>query len=244
MPGTTEILVFLIWIVGGFVSGISGIGGGMVAFPVLAMLMPVHDAIALTCIVNAVMDFCLASLHFRFCHFKALLPMLLASIPGSFVGLYILEVCSGAVLQGAVGLLLLYYVYWQKTFRATGTISHPRALGAAAGFGSGLLGTAIAFDGPPVGAYGLCMRWEPRVLLGTLGVFFVLRATVTLILQGMAGFYTPSVLSCAMYGAPGVALGTYMAFPVIKHISQQVFRNILLVVIALSGLVCLVRALT
>ena len=179
----TEICVFLAWIAGGFVSGVSGIGGAMVAFPFLAMLLPVHEAIALTCIVNMVMDICLASLHFRFCRVSALWPMLLASVPGSFAGLYILQICSGPVLQGAVGLLLLYYVYWQKTFRVRGTIAHPRALGAVAGFGSGLLGTAIAFDGPPVGAYGLCMGWEPRVLLGTLGVFFVLRATVTLVLR-------------------------------------------------------------
>lgn len=226
MPGMTEICVFFAWIAGGFVSGVSGIGGAMVAFPFLAMLLPVHEAIALTCIVNMVMDICLASLHFRFCRVSALWPMLLASVPGSFAGLYILQICSGPVLQGAVGLLLLYYVYWQKTFRARGTIAHPRALGAVAGFGSGLLGTAIAFDGPPVGAYGLCMGWEPRVLLGTLGVFFVLRATVTLVLQGMAGFYTPTVLTCAMYGAPGVILGTCIAFPVVKHISQQAFRKV------------------
>lgn len=214
MPGMTEICVFLAWIAGGFVSGVSGIGGAMVAFPFLAMLLPVHEAIALTCIVNMVMDICLASLHFRFCRVSALWPMLLASVPGSFAGLYILQICSGPVLQGAV-----------------------------AGFGSGLLGTAIAFDGPPVGAYGLCMGWEPRVLLGTLGVFFVLRATVTLVLQGMAGFYTPTVLTCAMYGAPGVILGTCIAFPVVKHISQQAFRKVLLCVIAVAGLVCLVRAL-
>ena len=236
MPGMTEICVFLAWIAGGFVSGVSGIGGAMVAFPFLAMLLPVHEAIALTCIVNMVMDICLASLHFRFCRVSALWPMLLASVPGSFAGLYILQICSGPVLQGAVGLLLLYYVYWQKTFRARGSIAHPRALGAVAGFGSGLLGTAIAFDGPPVGAYGLCMGWEPRVLLGTLGVFFVLRATVTLVLQGMAGFYTPTVLTCAMYGAPGVILGTCIAFPVVKHISQQAFRKVLLCVIAVAGL--------
>lgn len=133
MPGMTEICVFLAWIAGGFVSGVSGIGGAMVAFPFLAMLLPVHEAIALTCIVNMVMDICLASLHFRFCRVSALWPMLLASVPESFAGLYILQICSGPVLQGAVGLLLLYYVYWQKTFRARGTIAHPRALGAVAG---------------------------------------------------------------------------------------------------------------
>ena len=242
MPGMTEICVFLAWIAGGFVSGVSGIGGAMVAFPFLAMLLPVHEAIALTCIVNMVMDICLASLHFRFCRVSALWPMLLASVPGSFAGLYILQICSGPVLQGAVGLLLLYYVYWQKTFRARGTIAHPRALGAVAGFGSGLLGTAIAFDGPPIGAYGLCMGWEPRVFLGTLGVFFVIRGSLTVILQATAGFYTPEVLGYALYGAPGVILGTLLAFPVAKRIPQETFRKVLLVIIGVAGAVCLVRA--
>ena len=243
MPGMTEMCVFLVWIAGGFVSGVSGIGGAMMAFPFLVLLMPVHDAIALTCILNMVMDLCLASLHFRHCNVRVLWPMLLASVPGSFVGLQILEICSGPVLQGAVGILLLYYVYWQKTFRARRGMAHPRAMGAVAGFGSGLLGTAIAFDGPPVGAYGLCMGWEPRVLLGTLGGFFVLRSSVTLLLQGMAGFYTPQVVTCALYGAPGVVLRTCIDFPVVKHISQQAFRKVLLCVIAVAGLVCLVRAL-
>lgn len=218
MPEATDLFVFFAWILGGFVSGVSGIGGAMVAFPLLALVIPVHQLIALTCIINVVMDGCLAGMHFRHCWLSSLWPMLAGSVPGSFAGLYILQICSGAVLQGAVGLLLLYYVYWQMTFRAAqGPVSHPRMLGAAAGFGAGLL--------------------------GTLGVFFVLRATVTLVLQGMAGFYTPTVLTCAMYGAPGVILGTCIAFPVVNHISQQAFRKVLLCVIAVAGLVCLVRAL-
>lgn len=218
MPEATDLFVFFAWILGGFVSGVSGIGGAMVAFPLLALVIPVHRLIALTCIINVVMDGCLASMHFRHCRLSSLWPMLAGSVPGSFAGLYILQICSGAVLQGAVGLLLLYYVYWQMTYRAAqGPVSHPQMLGAAAGFGAGLL--------------------------GTLGVFFVLRATVTLVLQGMAGFYTPTVLTCAMYGAPGVILGTCIAFPVVKHISQQAFRKVLLVIIGVAGAVCLVRAL-
>lgn len=243
MPDALDIFVFVCWFAGGFVSGVSGIGGTMFAFPFLALAIPMHALIPLSCLVCFFKDACMIAMHVRFCRFDAMPWLLLGAVPGSFAGVYLLQICSGAVLQGAVGLLLLYYVYWQKTFRARGTIAHPRALGAVAGFGSGLLGTAIAFDGPPVGAYGLCMGWEPRVLLGTLGVFFVLRATVTLVLQGMAGFYTPTVLTCAMYGAPGVILGTCIAFPVVKHISQQAFRKVLLCVIAVAGLVCLVRAL-
>ena len=141
MPEATDLFVFFAWILGGFVSGVSGIGGAMVAFPLLALVIPVHQLIALTCIINVVMDGCLAGMHFRHCRLSSLWPMLAGSVPGSFAGLYILQICSGAVLQGAVGLLLLYYVYWQMTYRAAqGPVSHPQMLGAAAGFGAGLLG--------------------------------------------------------------------------------------------------------
>ena len=123
-----------------------------------------------------------------------------------------------------------------------GVVRHPRLLGAAAGFGAGLLGTAISFDGPPAGAYGLYMGWKPRVFLGTLGVFFVIRGAFTVILQACAGFYTPEVLGYVYYGAPGVVLGTLLSFPVADRIPQGAFRRIWLVVIGVAGLVCLVRA--
>lgn len=243
MPEAADLFVFFTWVLGGFVSGVSGIGGAMVAFPILALFIPVHQLIALTCIINLIMDGCLAVMHFRHCKVSALWPMLAGSVPGSFAGLYILQICSGAVLQGAVGLLLLYYVYWQRTFRAgPDPLAHPRMLGATAGFGAGLLGTAISFDGPPIGAYGLCMGWEPRVFLGTLGVFFVLRSSLTVLLQATAGLYTPEVIGYALYGGPGVILGTLLSFPVVKRIPQDTFQKVLLLVIGVAGAVCLVRA--
>lgn len=243
MPDALDIFVFVCWFAGGFVSGVSGIGGTMFAFPFLALAIPMHALIPLSCLVCFFKDACMIAMHVRFCRFDAMPWLLLGAVPGSFAGVYLLQICSGAVLQGAVGLLLLYYVYWQMTYRAAqGPVSHPQTLGAAAGFGAGLLGTAISFDGPPIGAYGLCMGWEPRVFLGTLGVFFVIRGSLTVILQATAGFYTPEVLGYALYGAPGVILGTLLAFPVAKRIPQETFRKVLLVIIGVAGAVCLVRA--
>lgn len=243
MPDALDIFVFVCWFAGGFVSGVSGIGGTMFAFPFLALAIPMHALIPLSCLVCFFKDACMIAMQVRFCRFDAMPWLLLGAVPGSFAGVYLLQICSGAVLQGAVGLLLLYYVYWQMTYRAAqGPVSHPQMLGAAAGFGAGLLGTAISFDGPPIGAYGLCMGWEPRVFLGTLGVFFVIRGSLTVILQATAGFYTPEVLGYALYGAPGVILGTLLAFPVAKRIPQETFRKVLLVIIGVAGAVCLVRA--
>lgn len=242
MPDFVNLLVFCMWLVGGFVSGVSGIGGAMVAVPVAAMFIPMHELVPLSCILNVVMDCCIALMHFRHCRVSAMWPMLAGSLPGAFAGLYVLQLVSGAVLQGAVGALLLYYVYWQHSVRVRQAQGESWMRGGAAGFGAGLLGTAISFDGPPVGAYGLYAGWNPRVFLGTLGVFFVIRGTMTCILQAGADMYTPAVLEYAQYGIPATMLGTLCAFPVTKHINQNAFRRVLLGVIVVAGVVCLVRS--
>lgn len=241
MPDFIYPLVFLLWFVGGFVSGVSGIGGAMVAVPVAAMFLPIHDVIAICCITNVVMDGCIALMHFRYCRVSAVVPMLIGSVPGAFAGLYLLQTLSGSFLQGAVGVLLLYYVYWQHTFRVARPHKESWPVGGTAGFGAGLLGTAISFDGPPVAAYGLYAGWEPRVFLGTLGVFFVIRSLLTCVLQAGAGFYTPDVIHCVMFTVPAVILGTLCSFPVVKRIKVDVFKKVLLAVIVGGGLVCLGR---
>nr|WP_321256586.1 sulfite exporter TauE/SafE family protein [uncultured Pseudodesulfovibrio sp.] len=243
MPDPIYIMVFCAWFVGGFVSGVSGIGGAMVAVPVAAMFIPMHDLIPLSCILNVIMDGCIACMHFRHCRVSALWPMLVGSIPGAIIGLFILQFVSGAILQGAVGALLLYYVYWQQTFHVKEVHEESWGRGGAAGFGAGLLGTAISFDGPPIGAYGLYVNWKPRVFLGTLGVFFVIRGTMTCVLQASAGLYTPELFDYVIYGVPATILGTFCAFPVVKHINVETFRRVLMAVIVLAGIVCLGRSL-
>jgi len=115
-----SLVVFLCWFVGGFVSGITGIGGAMIAVPVAAMFIPMHDVIVLSYILNVAMDGSLACTHFRHCRVAALWPLFAGALPGAFFGLFILCFVPGNILQGAVGGLLIAYVYWQRVVRASG----------------------------------------------------------------------------------------------------------------------------
>ena len=93
-----------------------------------------------------------------------------------------------------------------------------------------------------MGAYGLYAGWTPRIFLGTLGIFFIIRASLTCVLQAGAGLYTPEVLRYAAYGLPATVLGTLCAFPVARKINPERFRTVLRGIIAAAALVCIWRA--
>lgn len=230
------------WFVGGFVSGVSGIGGAMVAVPFAELFIPIQKVIVLSCILNLAMDGMLAVMHRRFCRIKALWPLLAGAIPGSIAGLFILKMMPEAMLRGGVGVLLLLFIFWKALFKPKKAGGESWPLGCLAGCAAGTLGTAISFDGPPAGAYGLYAGWPARVYLGTLGVFFVLRGLFACGLQASAGFYSPEVIHYAVYGFPATMLGALCSFPVVKRCKPESFQRVVKLVIALAALVCLVRA--
>ena len=79
MPDALDIFVFVCWFAGGFVSGVSGIGGTMFAFPFLALAIPMHALIPLSCLVCFFKDACMIAMHVRFCRFDAM-PWLLVVV--------------------------------------------------------------------------------------------------------------------------------------------------------------------
>ena len=80
-----SVIVFIAWLLGGFVSGLTGIGGAMLAVPLAAMFIPMHDVILLSCILNLAMDGTLTCMYLRHCRFSALAPLLAGAIPGAFI---------------------------------------------------------------------------------------------------------------------------------------------------------------
>ena len=235
-------LVFVAWLVGGFISGLVGVGGAMLAVPIAAQILSMHDVILISCILNVAMDLGLVALHFRFCRLSAVWPMWLGALPGSWLGVYLLLYIPDQALRLFVGVSLLIFIYWQRL------ITVPRhgessVLACLAGFVSGVLGSSISFDGPPVAAYALYVGWKPREVLGTLGVFFIVRGTMTVLLQWQTGLYSDFVLSCALPAIPATLLGTLVAFPLAKRMQMATFARILPAILTLAALSVILDAL-
>ena len=239
--GVTESVILLASFLGSFVGGLCGIGGYMIIIPIVALVLPIQTTILICCVAGPVMASMLCLRYGRHCRWRSLVPMLAGVVPGTFVGVWIISVVQGAVLQLLLGLVLLGFLLWQRIGHgAQGRESWQ--LGGASGFAAGLLGASVSVDGPPVGAYGLYVGWAPQTFLGTLGMFYFTRSLFAFGVQAMAGLYTAEILWFAVFGIVGGIVGTIATFPLVKRVNVAMFRMAVMAVIFVAALSCLWHA--
>lgn len=146
-----EIGTAMTWCLGGFLSGVCAMGAALFSVPVTALFLPMQDAILISCMTLPFMDMAMSLFHLRFCRWKALIPLLLASVPGSIAGLWVIANCPDRVLNLIVGIALLIFPFYTMHVHIESRKENWKAA-SIAGFTAGVLGTSISFDGPPVGA--------------------------------------------------------------------------------------------
>ena len=149
-----EIGTAMTWCLGGFLSGVCAMGAALFAVPVTALFLPMQDAILISCMTLPFMDMAMSLFHMHFCRWKALIPLLLASVPGSIAGLWVIANCPDRVLNLIVGIALLVFPFYTMHVHIESREENWKAA-SIAGFTAGVLGTSISFDGPPVGAYAV-----------------------------------------------------------------------------------------
>lgn len=239
---TVTLAVFLAWLGGGFVAGVTTMGAALFAVPITAFFLPMQDTVLLSCLSLPFMQIVMVSMNLRSCRPAAILPLLAGTVPGSLAGLWILELLPDRTLRICVGAILVLFPVWHLAARVQPHGENGKAA-ALAGFLSGVLGTSTSFDGPPAAAYGLYAGWQPRIMLGTLGLYYLTRSVFQCCLQGFAGLYTESVLHYALWSAPAAMLGIVLAYPLAKRLSVVMMKRLLLTVIGLGGISCLLKAL-
>ena len=231
------------WFLAGFVNGISGMGAAMVALPIVAGSMDPAILVPATTVCVTIISASTAWVFWRHTRWQALKFLIIGALPGSLAGLAILLVLPTSVLQLAAGIIMVLFVLWQFFHAVTTPRGDTLLSGSLAGFCSGFINTSISFGNPPVAIYSLYAGWSQLETLGSMNVYTFFVCLITMAAHASAGLYTMDVFQHALFGGPATVLGMMAALPIARHISQAVFRRILLLVIAAAGVVCLVRGL-
>ena len=237
MPGAAAIAVLSVAVLlAAMVQGAVGIGFALAAAPVVTLvdadLMP--GLLIVLGFLLPVLTFVREVGHTRWAGLGWALG---GRVPGTVLGVLVVATVDERVLAVVVGLVVLGAV--ALTWSAVRLPDRPATL-AGAGLVSGVTGTAVSIDGPPV-AIALQDLSGPE-LRPTMSAYFVGGGVLSLAGLAIGGELRAEQAATAAALVPAVVAGFALSGPLRRHVDAGRTRAAVLLVCAVSALVLLGRA--
>lgn len=233
-----EPAIALILLLGAFTMSFTGFGFALVAVPLLALLMPIKEAVALQFPYCLVM-FGLQAWQYRdMVRWSDLRDLVLGTAVGLPLGAFLLYHLPETLLKRALAVLILGAVLLTLTAwgRALGRRhAHSAWWGMGAGFLSGWFLGAYTIGGPPAAVYILSRTEDPGQAKGFLAWYFTGQFVLMTLIYAAAGLFTGPLLLASAWYAPAVILGAAAGAWAFRRVGSRAFRlavNALLVVTA------------
>jgi uncharacterized protein len=215
----------------GFASGI-----GMLAVPLMALVIPVPQAAAITLPILMVADATGLVKLWRERDTALLRILLIPGLMGIGLGWLLFGTLSPQTVSAIVGALTLVFLAQRFLFVpcASGTVAPPfigRILALTSGFSS-----FISHAGsPPIAAYLLPMRLDPRRMAGTSAVFFAAINLSKVIPYATLGLVDLRNVLTSLVLLPLAPVGVWLGLWALRRIDNTWFYRIAYGFMGLTG---------
>ncbi|PSW21761.1 sulfite exporter TauE/SafE family protein [Photobacterium sanctipauli] len=218
--------------------GKGGLGGalGIIAVPLMALVVSPTQAAAILLPILCVMDAFAVKQHYKNADYSVLRTMLPGSLLGVVLAGLFLSITPEAGLKLLIGslslLFCLQYVIKQ------GDAGEPAGK-AGAWWWSGLGGfssTAIHAGGGPASIYLLPLKLEKVTLIATMAVLFAIINLAKLVPYTLLGEFDTTNLMTAMILMPLAPVGVYLGVWLLHRVSQDVVYRLCYFFLFVSGL--------
>ena len=216
---------------GGFGSGV-----GILATPLLALMMPAPQAAAILLPLLIVMD--VTGLHaYRGTFSRENLKLIVwGGVAGVGLGAATFRFFDEAMIRLMLGTISV-------AFAANRLLAHPQAAVAPRSRPKGLFWSAVAgltstiahAGGPPLNIYLLPQQLEKRVFVGTTVVFFAIINAVKLVPYFWLGLFDARNLLTSLALVPLAPLGIWAGLWLVNRIRQDLFYRICYAMLAVVG---------
>jgi uncharacterized protein len=217
----------------------AGFGAVLIAMPMLAFILPISIAVAVTTALTAITSVHLISRDWRrvaWWHFSI---MTFYSSIGIALGFSFINVLDEHALRRALGVfLILYSIYTLATAKAS--LVFPArwrgVLAAGAGVTGGFLGTIFgAGVGPIYVVYFSALRLDREIFRVTMSTVVLLGGAARIVGYASFGFYEYSSISLIALGLPLVVVGSWLGDRVVRRLDPHLFSWLVGGLILLSG---------
>ena len=193
MDPTELALVVAILCLATLFHGTVGFGTGLVSTPLLTLLLGVQDAAALVAFVVLGTTLLVLRRDWRRADARAAIYLIVGSLPGVPLGIFLLTNAPADAIQRGLGLLLIAYALYALVAPRLPEARHP-VWAYSLGLLSGILAGAYNSNSPPVVVYGALRRWPPDIFRATLQAYFVPLAAIVWLGHGVSGLWSTQLV--------------------------------------------------
>jgi uncharacterized membrane protein YfcA len=225
----------------------TGIGFGVIAGPLLLVVLSDGSAIQISIVLNLVIAVSLAPSLRQKADRRLLGNLVIGLLIGSPLGLLIYLYMGIALLKGFAGFVVFFTLIAMLRNGSRAPASpEKKAAGKieqiAIGVVAGTMGGSLAMPGPVPAAWMSARGFDKETIRATILLMFVFAYVFALVLQfALAGISMDSLKLCAVL-APSTLAGVLVGQFLSSRISEQTFRRILVITLV-STIVMLLSTL-
>ncbi|GAA5214698.1 sulfite exporter TauE/SafE family protein [Corallincola platygyrae] len=233
-----------VWLVGGvmvlagcWLQSALGFGLAIVAAPILVLVHPEWVPVLLTVVAFPLSLINVWQLR-RHIEVKTMMVPIVARLPGTALGAWLLTIMSVKLLQISVSVAVLMAVVislWSKKFEST-----PSRL-AWAGLVSGFMGTTTSVGGPPLAL--VMQHGDPRIIRANLSLYFLFGCCISMFAYAVTGLMTAELFWQSSLFVPLAVLGVALGTKSRSYIDAGRFRPLLIGLCGTAGTIALIGAL-
>jgi uncharacterized membrane protein YfcA len=219
-----------------------GLGGmaGTLSTPLLALVMPVNQALGLLLPIMLLADVFSVALHWKRWNARLVWLLIPGAIVGVTIGTYFITNVSTQVLKiGLAVIALLFVVYKLFEKRILGSVKyqerrwHGWLAGTTAGFTSAMAHSGV----PPISIYLILQDVTPRVFIATSVLFYAILNWIKVPYYYFTGMFDfPRIWQIA-WVLPIVPFGVWFGRWLVLKVPKQIFENIILGLLVVTALI-------
>jgi len=231
-------------LVAGFVNGLTGTGYALMALGFWLQAMSPVTAAPLVAICSVAGHLQALRSIWSGVRWPRLWPFLAAGLLGVPIGTALLEQVRVHPLKLGVGILLIFYSGWMGLVRRPPVVAGGgRAADAAVGFVGGAMGGLASLSGPAPTIWVQLRGWNKSEQRGVNQPFNLAILATALLAAGIAGLLDRTFWIWAAITVPISLVGARLGLMLYGRVNDAVFRQLVLLLLALSGMTLIVTAL-
>jgi uncharacterized protein len=219
-----------------------GFGEALVAVPLLALLIPVEEAVPLATLVSITVAGVIIAQDWHKIHVRSAGWLVISTLAGIPLGLWLLTAVAESVVKAILAVIIVGFSLYCLVSRTQYELKNDR-LAWLFGFGAGVLGGAYGMNGPPLVIYGSLRHWSPEHFRATLQGYFLPASLLGMCGFWLAGLWTPAVTGYYLWSLPVVLAALVLGRAINQRLRGRSFLWSIHIGLLLVGAVLLIQSM-